>query len=251
VEQFPAHRGGRRPDRAQLDQAHRVRAHQQRGRRDLDEEQHAESRGLDAQRDAAKSDIVKKLARKTARAQGALTILAHPLWTGNSLDVALRGGFEGVEVYNHVCHWLNGKDDGRAHWNALLEQNPNTLAFSVDDAHLRPEHPGWNGGWIVVNTHAFTREALFQSIWKGNFYASCGPEFHTIELNGRRLHVTTSSVQFIRLVGPGSEGERLGSFDGEVLYEASFILPEKWSYAYLEIENLNGKRAWSNPLLEQ
>src|SRR5512136_1587792 len=33
-----------------------------------------------------------------ARRQGAVLVLAHPLWTGNSADDALRYGFDGVEV---------------------------------------------------------------------------------------------------------------------------------------------------------
>ncbi len=82
----------------------------------------------------------------SARAQGAMTILAHPHWTGNSLDDCLRWEFDGVEVYNHVCHWLNGKSGGMVHWDAALMRNPNTLALAADDAHLSPEHPGWNGG---------------------------------------------------------------------------------------------------------
>ncbi|MCK4516700.1 MAG: hypothetical protein KAU31_15675, partial [Spirochaetaceae bacterium] len=90
-------------------------------------------------------------ATQRAREQGAILVLAHPHWCGNSLEDADRWGFDGVEVYNHVCHWLNGKGDGAVYWDAMLEKNPDTLGFSVDDAHLKPEHPGWNGGWILVN----------------------------------------------------------------------------------------------------
>jgi predicted metal-dependent phosphoesterase TrpH len=84
------------------------------------------------------------------RQAGALVILAHPEWTGNSLDPELAGRCDGVEIYNHVCRWLNGKWSGRLHWNAQLKAGRPMLGFAVDDAHLRPEHPGWNGGWIQV-----------------------------------------------------------------------------------------------------
>ena len=86
-----------------------------------------------------------------ARRQGAMLVLAHPFWTGNSFDDATRIGCHAVEIYNHVCHWLNGKGDSRPYWQAMLEQSPSTLALAVDDAHLRPEHPGWHGGWVMVN----------------------------------------------------------------------------------------------------
>jgi hypothetical protein len=187
-------------------------------------------------------------ALESARAQGAFLILAHPHWTGNSLEEALRGGFDGVEVYNHVCRWLNGKSGGEVHWSAMLERFPDTLAFSVDDAHIRPEHPGWNGGWIMVNAPELTRDAIDKAIRAGNFYSSCGPEFHAITHEDGAVSIQTSPVQFVRLVGPSSQGRQLGSFDGATLTEATQEIPSDWPYAYLEIEDTQGRRAWTNPL---
>ena len=193
-------------------------------------------------------------ALEAARAQGGLLILAHPHWMGNSLEDALRWGFHGVEVYNHVCHWLNGKGDGTVYWNAMLRRFPNTLAFAVDDAHIRPEHPGWNGGWIMVNAPELSPEAIWAAIRAGHFYASCGPEFHAIECESAerdaiRVTVRTSAVQFVRLVGPAHLGARIGSFDGKLLTEATLQVPLDWPYVYLEIEDAQGRRAWTNPLL--
>jgi len=184
-----------------------------------------------------------------AREQGALTVLAHPHWSGNGPADALRHDFDGVEIYNHVCRWLNGKGDGLVHWEAMLRSGRNALAFAVDDAHLRPEHPGYNGGWIVVNAREREADALLAALRAGRFYSSCGPDFHAIRRDGGRVSVETSSVAFIRLVGPGSEGARIGSFEGELFTEASFDLPPEWAYAYVEIEDAHRRRAWTNNLL--
>lgn len=190
-------------------------------------------------------------AMQSAREQGALLILAHPHWTGNTLQDALRWRFDGVEIYNHVCHWLNGKSNGLVYWEAMLKQDPNTLAFSVDDAHLRAEHPGWNGGWIVVNAPACSRDGILSGIRRGNYYSSCGPEFSAIELKGDDVIVRTSPVQFVRLVGPAYLGARVGSFDGKEITEASMAVPSDWDYAYIEIEDRQGRRAWTNTLFMQ
>ncbi len=186
-----------------------------------------------------------------ARRQGALAILAHPHWCGNTLEDVLRWSFDGVEVYNHVCHWLNGKSGGLVHWDAALMHNPQTLGLAVDDAHLRPEHPGWNGGWIVANAPACTAEAIMGAIRRGNFYSSCGPQLHAITFDGERLQVQMSPVKFARLVGPRWNGQRLGSFDGQLIDQASFAIPEDWPYAYLEVEDQHGRRAWTNSLFVQ
>jgi hypothetical protein len=187
-------------------------------------------------------------ALEAARAQGGMLVLAHPHWMANSLEDALRWGFHGVEVYNHVCRWLNGKGDGTVYWHAMLERTPNTLGLAVDDAHIRAEHPGWNGAWIVVNAPHLSRQAILDAVRSGNYYSSCGPAFHAIEYDGRQVSVGTSPVQFIRLVGPAHWGKRIGSFDGTRYTEATFEVPSQWPYAYLEVEDSQGRRAWTNPL---
>lgn len=187
-------------------------------------------------------------AMESARAQGALLLLAHPHWSGNSLDDAFRYGFDGVEVYNHVCRWLNGKGDGGVYWTAMLDRRPETLAFAVDDAHLVPEHPGWNGGWIVVQAAERRADAIDAAIRGGRFYSSCGPGFHAIEHAGGGVRIATSPVAFARLVGPASVGKRVGAFDGKLMTGASFDVPPEWAWAYLEIEDARGRRAWTNNL---
>ncbi len=183
-----------------------------------------------------------------ARKQGALTILAHPHWCGNTLEDCLRWRFDGVEVYNHVCHWLNGKSSGLVHWDAALMQNPDTLGLAVDDAHLRAEHPGWNGGWIVANAAACSTDEIIRCLRRGNFYSSCGPRIRSLAVDGDLLHVETSPVRFIRLVGPGARGRRFGAFDGALVESLTVRLPQDWRYLYLDIEDPEGRRAWTNSL---
>jgi hypothetical protein len=187
-------------------------------------------------------------ALETMRADGALLVLAHPFWTGNSVEEARRWGFDGVEVYNHVCHWLNGKGAGSVHWDGMLQQSPGTLAFAADDAHVRPEEPGWNGAWIMANTGTCTREAILEALRRGNFYATQGPVIHRIEYRDEHVQVATSPVRFLRVVGPAHFGNRVGTCGSQLFEEASIGVSPDWPYTYLEIEDMQGRRAWTNPL---
>jgi len=130
-------------------------------------------------------------------------------------------------------------------------QNTDTLAFSADDAHFKFEHYGSNGGWIVVNAEECTQESIMDSIRSGNFYSSCGPEIHSISLNGNQLDVKTSPVQFARLVGQGPRGDRLGTDQSQPIESLSFEIPSDWKYIYLELEDVDGKKAWTNNLFKQ
>ena len=182
------------------------------------------------------------------RDQGGLLILAHPYWSGNSLEEALRWDFDGVEVYNHVCQWINGKGRGGAYWQAMLNARPNTLAFAVDDTHATEAHPGWNGGWIMVNAPECTRPDLDAALRAGNFYATTGPEFHAIESDGPTVRVRTSPVRHIRLVGPGPRGDRVRATDDRPLTAATFDVPPDWAWAYLELEDAQTRCARTNAL---
>ncbi len=182
------------------------------------------------------------------REQGGILILAHPFWTGNTFDEANRWAFDGVELYNHVCQWLNGKGDARPYWHAMLTDAPGTLGIASDDAHTTASHPGWNGGWVRVQADVLTPEAIMDSLRAGRFYSSTGPEFYTISVSDAVVTASTSPVQFARLVGPKSGGRRLGSFEKVSMDTFTFEIPEDWPYAYLEIEDDCGGRAWTNTL---
>ena len=183
-----------------------------------------------------------------AQEQGALTILAHPVWLGNLLDDCLRWNLDGVEIYNHVCHWMNGKSNGLAHFNAGLSEKSEFLGFASDDTHLQPDVPGWKGGWIWINLKEFNRKEIYEAIHSGNYYSSCGPEIHSIEFDGKFLNVKTSPIQFARLVGFRSEGSWIGTAEGPLLEEFSMEISLDWKYVYLEIEDENGRCAWTNNL---
>jgi hypothetical protein len=64
-------------------------------------------------------------------------------------------------------------------------------------------------------------------------------------VDGNKLRVSTSPVRYIRLIGPKSLGNWIVSQGNEI---KEFEIPSNWTYARLEIEDENGKRAWSNTL---
>lgn len=182
-----------------------------------------------------------------AKESGAVMILAHPEWSGNTTEDTGRWDFNGVEVYNHVCRWLNGKSGGMSYFLGMLENAAKVLAFAADDAHLNAAEPVYSGGWIIVNAATLDKENIMSAICAGNFYSSCGPEIYSISYEENRIKVRTSPVHFIRLVGHRGSGLRKGSFD-TLVEEAEFEIPENWPYAYIELEDELNRKAWTNTL---
>ena len=93
-----------------------------------------------------------------------------------------------------------------------------------------------------------TDELVLDAIRVGRFYSTQGPEIRSIAIEGDRLLVETSAVSFMRLVGAGSQGDRIGSFDGVEITSGEFALPRSFDYVRLDIEDKYGRRAWTNPL---
>ncbi|MGD2097284.1 MAG: CehA/McbA family metallohydrolase [Desulfobacterales bacterium] len=188
-------------------------------------------------------------ALQAARSQEALLIWAHPHWTGNSPTEGLRHHFHGMEIYNHSSHCENGSGYALSYWDYVLNQHPDCLGFATDDSHFVPEQEYWKGGWIMVNAAACAREEILHNIRRGNFYATQGPEFKAIEYSYDRVRVETSPVAYIRLIGSRMTGSWVKAKENAPLLQAEFQLPSDWPYARIEIEDIDGKRAWSNPLL--
>jgi hypothetical protein len=189
-------------------------------------------------------------ALQRAMDQDGFIILAHPFWTGNSLEDCLRFPFHAVEVFNYVCQCEIGKGDGLVHWNHVLEKSPHTLGIASDDAHFSSDSPMWKGGWVMVNAAERSHAAIQAALRAGNYYSTSGPEFHSIICQDDRVRVETSPVQFIRLVGPKwkGHGRAVGMRSDTPITTAEFKIPSKWAYAYLEIEDQQHRRAWTNTL---
>ena len=175
-------------------------------------------------------------------------IWAHPYWTGNSPREGLRHNFHGMEIYNHSSHCENGSGYALSHWDRVLNRHSDFLGFATDDSHFIPEQQCWKGGWIMVNAASCTEEEILSSIRRGNFYASQRPEFKTIEYSANTVKVETSPVAYVRLIGPRMAGSWIKAKENEPLLQAEFKLPSDWPYARLEIEDVDGTCAWSNPL---
>jgi hypothetical protein len=155
-------------------------------------------------------------------------------------------GFDGLEIYNHGCQCEIGKGYAVSHWDEILEFRPTTIGIAVDDAHFRPESMFWGGGWVVASAAACTRDAILDAIRRGRFYASQGPSFQSIEVEGARLNIRTSPIRFARLIGPRHRGIWIHEPGG--FREASFRLPVGWGRVRLEIEDADKNRAWTNPI---
>lgn len=181
-----------------------------------------------------------------ARAAGAFVAIAHPQWSGLTLeDARSLDAAHAVEVYNHGCAVGADRADGFAIADLLLSQGRDLSLCATDDAHFtEPDH---FGGWVMVRAPQNTPEALLAALKAGDYYSSQGPELRAIEITDRTVTVRCSAVVTVLVQGAGCAAI---AHHGASMTRATMSLDRFSDAGWFRITVIDaaGRRAWSNPI---
>ena len=181
-------------------------------------------------------------------AAGGITAVAHPYWCG--FDSATVGGLENffaMEIYNTECEGIDRAYSLQT-WDELLFMGKRVPGLAVDDVH-RPV--SLFGGWTVICARERSREAVMEALRKGEFYASQGPEFTSLTLEGDMLRAEFSEA--VKACFVSRTGGRRYALAGEDKPVTSMELDISAfrtgnNYVRCVITNAQGRSAWSNPV---
>jgi len=180
-----------------------------------------------------------------ARAAGAFVAIAHPHWSGLTLEDARSiEAAHAVEAYNHGCATGSDRGEGFHALDLLLSEGRALTLIATDDAHFtEPDH---FGGWVMVKADENDPDALLAALKAGEFYASQGPEIRNVVIEEDRVVVESSAVWSVILQGHGSAAKAV---HGESLTRAELPLDRFASSPWLRITLFDraGRRAWTNP----
>jgi predicted metal-dependent phosphoesterase TrpH len=182
-----------------------------------------------------------------AVAAGAFVAVAHPQWSGLTLqDARSITAAHAVEVYNHGCAEGCDRADGFAIADLLLAEGRALSMIATDDAHFsEPDH---FGGWVMVKAEANEPQALLAALKAGHFYSSQGPELRDVRILDNAVEVECSAVRSVIVQGAGSAARAV---HGASLTRASIPLERFAASPFLRVTVIDqaGRRAWSNPHL--
>jgi hypothetical protein len=187
--------------------------------------------------------------------------LAHPYWSGASAaEEALGAGVVGLEVYNAGCELEVGRGLSAVHWDETLGAGRLCFGIASDDSH----HPGFDSdlAWIWARVAERAREPVLEALRSGAFYSTTGPLIRDVRVEDDAVEVVSSACRSVVLVcGPGVGASvtsgRLGyrfraeaveqTDDGAILV-ARLERPARSLYGRIEVVDLQGRKAWTNPL---
>ncbi len=184
------------------------------------------------------------------RAAGGIAILAHPAWSVMSSEEMFDlHGLAGAEIFNSISGYpFNpGRDEASYYWDTWGKKGKLVGAFAGDDSHHYAGEQ--TKAFTMVNAQALHRDAIMDALKRGNFYASCGPRFHSIDYDPESGEVTVECSRDVQAVvfksnTPWPDGgyqkiNGKGRASYQIMYEDRFVR--------IELIDRSGRKAWCTP----
>lgn len=186
-----------------------------------------------------------EIARR-AREAGAFVAIAHPQWSGLTLeDARAIDAAHAVEVYNHGCAVACDRPDGFHTLDLLLTEGRRLDLVATDDAHFtEADH---FGGWVMVKAEENTPESLLAALKAGAHYSSQGPEIRMVEAEGRIVEVECSAARSVIVQG---QGTATVVQHGQSMTRARLSIDRLHASPWFRVTVIDaaGRRAWTNPV---
>ncbi len=190
---------------------------------------------------------------QTANENDMFVMLNHPTWSLLSPETVK--GFEGlwgIEIYNTGSAKSGLEEYEAIYYDMLLKQGKRLFCTATDDCH-RATPPGdpysvCCCGYVMVKAKELSHAALIDALLKGDFYSSTGAEIKALSVTGNEVHLKCSPCRTLRLRTKYRRGEVRYAKEGEWLTEAVFSVCPDDEYIRIELENPQGKRAFTNAI---
>ncbi len=132
---------------------------------------------------------------QTARKNGFFVTYNHPCWSMEDMvDIQNYHGMHAMEISNTGCIMSGHPEYNPGIYDAMLRRGERIYCVAADDNHSQRDH---FGGWVMISAEKLEYRAITKALEAGNFYATTGPEIHSLWYEDGQVHVCCSSAQRI------------------------------------------------------
>lgn len=179
---------------------------------------------------------------RRGRNAGFFVTYNHPTWSRQ--DYSDYMGYEGMhamEIMNYSCCVEGYFEYNPRVYDDMLCAGKRVYAIAVDDNH------GWRadecGGWTMIKADRLDYKAITDALEKGHFYASWGPEIHSLWVEDDMIHITCAPAKRIVVT---YQSRRSYALSGENLTQAAFRLRPDDGYVRITVMDSEGRCADTN-----
>lgn len=159
-----------------------------------------------------------------ANEKGFLVLYNHPVWSlQDGRDYRELVGIWGVEVFNYGSYKCGFEEDMSQCYQELLKAGIPVVPVASDDSH---RYDDIGGGWVMVGAERLAYGDVINALEKGDFYATAGPEIHSLTVDGDKVRILCSEAGNINFVTHGRLADRVFPREGKPLTEAEFDLSQ-------------------------
>lgn len=190
------------------------------------------------------------------KADGFLVSLNHPIWSGmTNEEVAKVQGFDAMEISNSIGEMIHNYSDDSSVYEAFLRSGGRAIPVAGDDCHRK-----WADGtasieygksFVMVKAETLTYEALMEAIASGDCYASTGPKFEALWLEGDMLHVKCDPIAgvYVHSKYLNTRAEDVAKTDSitETTLNIAHIRQSGSPYFWVQLGDTHGGKAWLKP----
>lgn len=184
----------------------------------------------------------------TASENGYLVSYNHPCWSmERAEDILNLNGCFSLEVFNTGSMKINGYEENMALYDSLLRRGKFWYLHGADDNHnavpLDDFLSDSFGSWTMVIAPELSYSAVVESLEKGRFYATTGPEIYSLKISGEEASIECSDAVRVTMHMSPKYTRIAYNPDGSDLHEASFRIPEDAPYVYFTVQDRQGRKA--------
>jgi len=211
-----------------------------------EQQQALEKSALCGERDYS-AEYINRFIRE-ANACDYLVFYNHPVWSMESEERILS--YEGIVSMEMV----NGNSDSRNHleynghlYNTLLRHGKRWFVHGADDNHnvhpfSAPENDSFRAATMIL-CEELRYDAVMEAIAHGAMYATEGPRFEELRIEGDKLYVRCSEVAVITCHNGSKRPPSLCAEDGGTVTEATFSIDPRSPFVRVSVCDRQGKRA--------
>lgn len=181
-----------------------------------------------------------------ARDAGYLVSLNHPCWSMQDTDELCRlDGLWSMEIFNTGSMMISDYAENMPVYDSLLRHGKYLFCHGSDDNHNKvpfsdPMSDSFKS-WTMIQSPSLNYEDVIDSLTKGRFYASTGPEIISLYIDKNVAKIETSPASRITMhLTPKSSLVEYDKSGGFVTW-AEFKIPAKAPYVYFSVTGTDAK----------
>ena len=193
---------------------------------------------------------INELIRK-GREAGFFVTYNHPAWSLETYEqYTAYEGMHAMEILNYGAEVMGYPSYAPNVYDDMLRKGERIFAVAADDNHNRfpEEDPRCDsfGGFVMIKAEELKYESIMNALFKGDFYASSGPEIYELYVEGNEIHVSCSDCVSIALNTGQRSARAVRPEKGTVINEATFTFLDSDRYLRITVKDAQGRFADTN-----